>query len=169
MPSTMDDHIDLRLINSRTYKILFPFLVAVFLISYLLSFIFLWPLQWILGLVGLNLLVTLIVFVYSKNFKEDGRLLIDIQNIVIAQKVNQPLIVPIALLEDLKISRGATIHKSDNGIFPAGTHDNWITFTFDKQKYKLEFCILNQKENEKFELVMNRLRSTHPKFTFTSI
>ena len=111
----MSDRIDLRLINSKTYKKLFPFLVTAFLLSYLLSFIFLWPMKWIGGLMALNVLVTLIVFIYSKNFKTTGRLSIDMNNIVITQHLKEPLILPISLLEDFKISRGATIHKTDNG------------------------------------------------------
>ena len=165
----MSDRIDLRLINSKTYKKLFPFLVTVFLLSYLLSFIFLWPMKWIGGLMALNVLVTLIVFIYSKNFKTTGRLSIDMNNIVITQHLKEPLIVPISLLEDFKISRGATIHKTDNGLFPAETHDNWISFTFDKNKYKLEFCIINGEENDRFEAIINRLRSLYPRFYYTSI
>ncbi len=165
----MSERIDLRLINSRTYKKLFPFLATVFLLSYLLSFIFLWPMKWIGGLIALNILVTVIVFIYSKNFKETGRLSIDMNNIVIAQLLKQPLSVPINLLEDFKISRGATIHMTDNGLFPAETHDNWISFTFDKKKYKLEFCIINGKENEQFEALINRLRSLYPAFYYTSV
>lgn len=164
----MNERIDLRLINSKTYKKLFPFLVAAFLITYLLSFVFVWPVEWIAGLIVLNLLVTLIVYIYSKSFKEIGRLSMDIHNIVIVEQLKLPLIVPIGRLEDLKISRGSTIHKSDNGLFPAETHDNWISFTFDMKKYKLEFCILNVKENEQFEALINRLRSLYPVFYYTS-
>lgn len=80
--------------------------MTAFLLSYLLSFIFLWPMKWIGGLMALNVLVTLIVFIYSKNFKTTGRLSIDMNNIVITQHLKEPLIVPISLLEDFKISRG---------------------------------------------------------------
>lgn len=37
------DNINLELINSKTYRKLYPFLIAGFLISYFVSFVFLFP------------------------------------------------------------------------------------------------------------------------------
>jgi hypothetical protein len=163
------NQIDLRIINSKTYKYLYPYLVAGFFISYFLSFVFLLPISLIIGLVVLNILIPVAMIVYAKNFKELGRLSIDHQNIVIALNGPVPLIVPIAILEDLKISRGSTVHIEEKGIYPSETHDNWISFTYNKKAYKYEFSILNQKENALFEMMIYRLKTKYPNFQFTSI
>ena len=80
-----------------------------------------------------------------------------------------PLIVPISTLEDLKISRGSTFHKQDRGPYPAESNDNWITFTFNKKSYKLEFAIADKEESDAFELMMYRLRGVYEGFRFESI
>lgn len=163
------ENINLKLINSKTYKILYPFLVAGFLISYFLSFVFTLPRIVIIGLIALNLIIPVIIFIYYKNFKETGRLSIVIRHIIVKQYLKAPLIVPISHLEDLKINRGSTIHIEGDGPFPAETNDNWISFTFNTKSYRLEFCISNKKESDDFELMIYRLRSVYPMFRFESI
>ena len=41
----------------------------------------------------------------------------DSRNIEIAQKLSMPLAGPISILDDLKISRGATIQKDENSMY----------------------------------------------------
>lgn len=163
------ENINLKLINSKTYKIIYPFLVAGFLISYFLSFVYTFPMYVVILMTVLSVLIPLIVTIYSKNFREAGRLSIDIRHIIVAQKLKPPLIIPISVLEDLKISRGSTVHDIGRGLYPAETNDNWISFTFNKKSYRLEFCIANKQENEDFELMIYRLRSVYPRFRFESI
>jgi hypothetical protein len=163
------ENINLKLINSATYKIVYPFLVGGFFVSYLLSFVFFLPFHVILIMTAVSIIIPFIFTYYSKHFQETGRLSIDIRHIIIAQKLKPPFIVPIAMLQDFKISRGATVHKLDRGPYPADTNDNWISFTFKKKLYKFEFCIANQEENDDFELMISRLRAVYPEFYFESI
>lgn len=162
------ENVRLKLINSTLYKRLKPFLVAAFFISYFLSWVYTLPMAFVLVLVALNLMVPLVLRVYSKNFKHAGYLSIDENHIVLAKKFGSPLIVPIAQMEDFKISRGATVHYPDE-VYAPDTHDNWISFTYNKHLYKAEFCISNRQENESFEKMIGRLRRTHSNFYYETI
>ena len=163
------ENLNLKLINSKTYKIIYPFLVAGFLISYTLSFVFFFSMTVIILMTALSLFIPVIVTLFAKNFKETGRLSIDIRHIVVVQNEKPPLIIPIEMLQDLKISRGSTVHLQDRGPYPAETHDNWITFTFNGKPYKLEFCITDKEESDAFELMIYRLKGVYGGFRFESI
>ena len=169
MPQRDPNHIRLTLINSKHYRRLKPFVIALFLISYLLSFVFTFPKTWILALVSVNILSIVYLFILPSHLRKAGYLLIDGKNIVVSHILRQPLIVPIDQIEDLKISRGSTIHYNDIGNFPPEKNDNWISFTYHDQLYKLEFLIKNKKENTKFEFIINLLRRTYPRFYYESI
>lgn len=163
------ESIDFQLIDSGAYRRLYPFLAAAFMVSSILSFVLWLPFIWIFWLGAVSLLIPVFMQVYTLLLKEKGRLSIDTRNILIVQKPSMALVVPISILDDLKISRGATIHKDENSMFSPETHDNWISFTFNQRQYKFEFSILDKAENEKFELLISRLRAMYPKLYYESI
>lgn len=161
-------HVTLTIIDSSLYKKLRPFLIVGFLASYFLSFVFTFPAIVIYLLIGLNILVPIIMYLYSKNFQSKGILAIDENNIIISKHNTAPIIVPITSISAFKISRGSEVHY-DTGIYPPETHNNWITFAFNNQSYKLEFAIADKTDNENFEDVIQILRQKHPAFLFESI
>lgn len=126
--------------------------------------------HWILYLIIVILVVIAIpLYFYSKNYPVLGTLLLETEQITITDLKNQTTSYPMTAVEKLKISRGSTVHKSDNGMYAPETNNNWISFTFQQVDFKYEFAIRNEEENNAFEAVVYRLRSMLDRFVYTSI
>ena len=160
--------VTLKLIHSKMFRRLFPFLTAIFLISWF-SILIPMPIIWAVILSIAGFAVPPIVGIYSQNFKREGYLSIDEENVVLARNENLPRIFPIGMLQHFKISRGATVHHYDDDTYPHTTHDNWISFTYHGHAYKAEFSIKDREENEKFEEIVRKLRRKYPDFYYESI
>lgn len=113
--------------------------------------------------------VAVVLYFYSNKYLILGSMILDTEHLIINDLNNQSTIYRFDEVEKLKISRGSTVHKTDNGIFGPETNDNWITFVFQKRDYQFEFSILNEAENDAFENVVYKLRSVVDGFVYTSI
>ena len=167
MDESKVEYLNLQLIDSTNYKEFIPVFVVLFFGSYFFSF-FNFPSEVILVLVSINIMVPLTMYIYTKYFITKGRLQIDQNYISIDSTSKDPLIFPILHVTNLKITRGATLHK-DNGIYPADLNDNWISFNFNNRSYRYEFGIVSSDENLKFEAMMKTLRKKYSNFIFLSI
>ncbi len=120
-------------------------------------------------LVIILILAAVTLYFFSTHYPIRGSILLDTEQLTITDQNNQAQSFRLADLEAFRISRGSTVHKSDNGIFGPETSDNWISFTYQQVEYKYEFAIRNEEENRAFEKEVYELRSSVDGFVFTSI
>lgn len=126
--------------------------------------------HWIIYIIiGILVVIAIPLYLYSKNYPVLGSLLLEKEQITITGLHDQTTTYPLAEVEQLRISRGSTVHKSDNGMYAPETNNNWISFTFHQAEFKYEFAILNEEENNAFEAVVYKLRSILDGFVYTSI
>jgi len=117
----------------------------------------------------LLVLVAIPLYYYAKKYPVLGNLILDTKQLTITDSKGQVSNYILADLEKLRISRGSTVHKTDNGWFGPDTNNNWISFTNNDVKTNIEFAIRNEEENSQFEFVVYELRYLMDGFVFTSI
>jgi hypothetical protein len=114
-------------------------------------------------------LVAIPLYYYAKKYPVLGSLTLDTKQLTVMNSQGQASNYTLADLENFRISRGSTVHKTDNGWFGPDTNNNWISFTYNKVNTKIEFAIRNEEENSQFESVVYELRSLLHGFVYTSI
>ena|GEM_PF-2663254 len=181
--------VKLHIIDSTRYKKLSPVRYSIYAALFLLTFSVL-PLphikyhvltshslaydigvaHWIIYIIIILLIAVAIpLYFYSKNYPVLGSLLLETEQLTITDPNNDTTTYPLSEVEHLKISRGSTVHKSDNGMYAPETNNNWISFIFHQAEIKYEFAIENEEENNAFEAVVYKLRSMMEGFVYTSI
>ena len=181
--------VKLHIIDSTRYKKLSPVRYSIYAALFLLTFSII-PLphvknrvfnyhslandigiahKFIYLIILLLIVIAIPLYYYSKNYQVLGSLLLETEQLYITDLSGQTTTYPLSEVEHLKISRGSTVHKSDNGMYAPETNNNWITFTYHQAEIKHEFAIQNEEENNAFEAVVYKLRSMKDDFVYTSI
>ena len=109
------------------------------------------------------------LYYYSKKYPVLGSIVLDTEHLIVRDLKGQTTIYVLRDLEKFQVSRGSTVHKTDNGWFGADTNNNWISFSNNHGDTKIEFAIRNEEENSQFESVVYELRSILDGFVYTSI
>jgi hypothetical protein len=177
------------LIDSTQQKKLSPILFGVYCALFLFFFISLklphvingrFALKTVASDIGINvsiiygIMIVLVLaavplYYYAKKYPVLGSLMLDTNQLTIIDPEGKISYYKLTDLEKLHISRGSTVHKTDNGWFGPDTNNNWISFSFNHVDTKIEFAIRNEEENSRFESVVYELRSILDGFVYTSI
>jgi hypothetical protein len=117
----------------------------------------------------LILISSFLLYKYSANHKRLGFLKLDTSFITVNYNNNPEIIFEIEKLDNIKISRGATIHYAYKEFTPPETNDNWIYISCNNSNYAYEFMIDNEILNSSFEEMIRALRKKYLNFTYESI
>lgn len=110
-----------------------------------------------------------IIYFYSIQFEEKGRLRIFTNGIEISKQQISDLSVDYQEMEGLKIERGATYHyeyQRDNYLHKA---NNWVSFEHKGKRHKHEFIIDSAVKNKEFEDMVTVLRRNRIQCEYLSI
>ena len=113
-------------------------------------------------------LLTLLLHLYSKNYRHWGKIEISNSHIKIIQD-SENRIFNLKNISDLVIERGSTWHynyKEDNYLIEI---DNWIKFTVNNENIEIEFAIMTMQENSNFEELIASLNNNRIDFKYFSI
>ncbi len=182
MDENETNSVTLKIINSKRYTRLRPIRYSIYIICFLLFYIPIRPLgrPSVTDYLGINrtlvygvlialIIIAIILYRYSKNYEWHGNLTLDSDHVTISLFNLEPLSFSIPELKNFKISRGSTVHHTEDDRYPPETNDNWISFTINEIEYKYEFSIETLEINNEFEKVIYDLRNKYNSFYYESI